>query len=123
MMFFEKVGGKFVEETPDRVVLRTPVTEEMLQPDGIIHGGMSAYLAETVGSQAARINVGEGCCVGLELSSSHLLPVLCGDVVESVATPVRKGGRVQVWKVEQYRMSDGALFNVSQMTMYRKSRS
>ena len=53
MMFFERIGGRFVEKEKGRVVMVTPVVEEMLQPQGILHGGMSAYLAESVASALA----------------------------------------------------------------------
>ncbi|MDO5042057.1 MAG: PaaI family thioesterase [Slackia sp.] len=122
MMFFERIGGRFVEREDGRVVMLTPVVEEMLQPQGILHGGMSAYLAESVASEAANfsLDMEKEHIVGLDLTSTHLLPVALGDSIRSVATPVRQGGRVQVWKIEQYRESDGALFNVSQLTTYTK---
>ena len=60
--------------------------------------------------------------LGVEVSSTHLLPVKAGDTVKTVATPIRAGGRISQWKVEQYRESDGELFNVSQMTMYGKKK-
>ena len=60
--------------------------------------------------------------MGVEVSSTHLLPVKAGDTVKTVATPIRAGGRISQWKVEQYRESDGELFNVSQMTMYGKKK-
>lgn len=122
MMFFERVGGRFIERTEERVVLLTPVVEEMLQPQGILHGGVSAYLAESAASEAGNFSLDpeKEHVVGLDLTSTHLLPVFVGDTVRSVATPVRRGGRIQVWKVEQYRESDGALFNVSQLTTYVK---
>ena len=60
--------------------------------------------------------------LGVEVSSTHLLPVKAGDTVKSVATPIRAGGRISQWKVEQFRLSDGELFNVSQMTMYGKKK-
>ena len=103
-------------------MLLTPVVEEMLQPQGILHGGMSAYLAESVASEAGNLGLDreKEHVVGLDLTSTHLLPVALGDTIRSVATPVRRGGRVQVWKVEQYRESDGELFNVSQLTTYTK---
>ena len=44
-------------------------------------------------------------------------------MIKTVANPVRLGGRVQVWKVEQFRESDGAMFNVSQVSMYVKKRA
>lgn len=121
-MFFERVGGRFIERTEERVVLLTPVVEEMLQPQGILHGGVSAYLAESAASEAGNFSLDpeKEHVVGLDLTSTHLLPVFVGDTVRSVATPVRRGGRIQVWKVEQYRESDGALFNVSQLTTYVK---
>ncbi len=122
MMFFERIGGRFVEREENRVVLLAPVVEEMLQPQGILHGGMSAYLAESVASEAGNLGLDreKEHVVGLDLTSTHLLPVALGDTIRSVATPVRRGGRVQVWKVEQYRESDGELFNVSQLTTYTK---
>ncbi|MEF9926101.1 MAG: hotdog domain-containing protein, partial [Raoultibacter sp.] len=58
--------------------------------------------------------------VGLDLTTTHLLPVFEGDTIETVATPIRNGGRVRVWKIEQFRLSDGEKFNVSQITMYMK---
>lgn len=122
MMFFERIGGRFVEKEKGRVVMVTPVVKEMLQPQGILHGGMSAYLAESVASEAANLAL-EGAAdyiVGLDLTSTHLLPVALGDTIRSVATSVRQGGRIQVWKIEQYRESDGELFNVSQLTTYAK---
>lgn len=122
MMFFERIGGRFVEKGKGRVVMVTPVVEEMLQPQGILHGGMSAYLAESVASEAANLALGGTAdyIVGLDLTSTHLLPVALGDTIRSVATSVRQGGRIQVWKIEQYRESDGELFNVSQLTTYAK---
>ena len=122
MMFFERIGGRFVEKEKGRVVMVTPVVEEMLQPQGILHGGMSAYLAESVASEAANLAL-EGAAdyiVGRDLTSTHLLPVALGDTIRSGATSVRQGGRIQVWKIEQYRESDGELFNVSQLTTYAK---
>ena len=120
-MFYERIGAKFVEIDEDHAVLLTPVVDDMLQPDGILHGGMSAYLAESTANNAAKYKAPEGVrVVGLELTSTHLLPVELGDTIRSVATPVRRGGTIQVWKVEQYRESDGQLFNVSQLTTYTK---
>lgn len=122
MLMFERLGSEFTEFTPERVVMRTPVCAEMLQPDGILHGGISAYLAETAANHAAQqgVDLEQYCVVGLDLVSTHLLPVMEGDVIESVVTPARRGGKIQVWKVEQHRASDGELFNVSQLTTYTK---
>ena len=125
MALSDILGIKLIESTPERYVTEMLVTEDMLQPHGVLHGGISAALAENAASQ---------CCtdhydsekmffLGVEVSSTHLLPVRAGDTVKTVATPIRAGGRISQWKVEQFRLSDGELFNVSQMTMYGKRRS
>lgn len=113
---------EIVEDTPERYVMHTLVTADMLQRHGVIHGGISAYLAEHAASEciSAHTDPSVSHALGLELTTTHLLPVLEGDTIETVATPVRDGGRVRVWKVEQFRMSDGQMFNTSQMTMYMK---
>lgn len=111
---------KEIENTPDKCVTHMVVTKDMLQPHGVLHGGISAALAENAASECCtrHSDINKVHFLGLEVSSTHLLPVFEGDTVETVATPVRKGGRIQYWKIEQFRLSDGALFNVSQMTMY-----
>lgn len=113
---------EIVEDNPERYVMHTPVTADMLQRHGVIHGGISAYLAEHAASEciSAHTDPAVSHALGLELTTTHLLPVFEGDTIETVATPVRDGGRVRVWKVEQFRMSDGQMFNTSQMTMYMK---
>ena len=58
--------------------------------------------------------------MGLNLESTHLLPVHLGDTIETRARLVHGGGRTQVWAVEQARLSDGEVFNVSQLTVYIK---
>ena len=116
------LGIEVVESTPQRYVTRMLVTEDMLQPHGVLHGGISAALAENAASECCTVNYGDENTyfLGIEVSSTHLLPVLPGDTVETVASLIRMGGRVSYWKIEQFRASDGEMFNVSQMTMYRK---
>ncbi len=122
MHMLDFIGMKRVGMTEEGYVLETPVTRSILQADGILHGGVSAMLAEEAASRGARAFTDAEVCapVGLDLTSTHLLPVEVGDTIRTVATPVRQGGRVQVWKVEQFRTSDRALFNVSQLTVYVK---
>ncbi|MEG2356635.1 MAG: PaaI family thioesterase [Clostridia bacterium] len=122
MKLCDMLGVQVVESAADRHVLHTPVTEAMLQPQGILHGGISAYLAEHAASEgvSAYCDAATQQGVGLDLTTTHLLPVFEGDTIETVATPIRNGGRVRVWKIEQFRLSDGEKFNVSQITMYMK---
>jgi 1,4-dihydroxy-2-naphthoyl-CoA hydrolase len=88
-----------VEATPDRVVLRLPVTWKTHQPYGVLHGGVSALLAETAASFGGAVSVPPGqSVVGIELNASHLRPMTDG-ILTAVATPIRKGRTVQVWDV------------------------
>ena len=111
-----------VESTPERYVTHMLVTKEMLQPHGVLHGGISAALAENAASEVntEHSDINEINWMGVEVTSKHLLPVFEGDTVETVAEPLQLGGRIRQWEVKQYRLSDGKLFNVSQMIMYGK---
>lgn len=124
MALSDLLGIELVESTPEKYVTRMLVTENMLQPHGVLHGGISAALAENAASQCCtdHYDSDKMFFLGVEVSSTHLLPVKAGDTVKTVATPIRAGGRISQWKVEQYRESDGELFNVSQMTMYGKKK-
>lgn len=124
MALSDLLGIELVESTPEKYVTRMLVTENMLQPHGVLHGGISAALAENAASQCCTDHYDNDKMIflGVEVSSTHLLPVKVGDTVKTVATPIRAGGRISQWKVEQYRESDGELFNVSQMTMYGKKK-
>ena len=124
MALSDLLGIETVESAPDKYVTRMLVTENMLQPHGVLHGGISAALAENAASQCCtdHYDSDKMFFLGVEVSSTHLLPVKAGDTVKTIATPIRAGGRISQWKVEQYRESDGELFNVSQMTMYGKKR-
>ena len=124
MALSDLLGIELVESTPDKYVTRMLVTENMLQPHGVLHGGISAAWAENPASQCCTDHYDNAKMffLGVEDSSTHLLPVKAGDTVKTVAMPIRAGGRISQWKVEQYRESDGDLFNVSQMTMYGKKK-
>lgn len=94
------LGIHVVEATPERVILSMEVTPDHHQPFGIMHGGVSALLAEGAASVGGVMSAGEGqAVVGTELNISHLRPVRSG-VVTATATPVRKGRTVHVWSIE-----------------------
>jgi len=94
------LGIETEEVSPERVVLRLDVTPDVHQPFGILHGGVSALLAEGAASIGGVVSVPEGyVVVGTELNCSHLRPVRSG-VIRAIATPIRKGRTVQVWAVE-----------------------
>ncbi len=94
------LGVRTLEATADRVVLALDVTPRVHQPFGIMHGGVSALLAEGAASLGGVLNVdGAHAVVGTELNISHLRPIRSG-VVTATATPIRKGRTVQVWAIE-----------------------
>lgn len=94
------LGIETVEAGPDRVVLRVPVDERVHQPYGILHGGVSALMAETAASFGGALAAAPGHhVVGIELNCSHLRPMRDG-ILTAVATPIRVGRTVQVWNVD-----------------------
>lgn len=87
------------EAGPDRVVMAVPVTWKVHQPFGVLHGGVSALIAESAASYGGALSVPAGkSVVGVELNASHLRSMRVGTLV-AVATPVRKGRTIQVWEV------------------------
>lgn len=88
-----------LEAGPERVVLRIPVDWRAHQPHGILHGGVSALLAESAASYGAALAAGPGRkVVGIELNASHLRALRDGHLTAE-ATPVRVGRTVQVWHI------------------------
>lgn len=95
----ELLGVEVVEATPEKVVLRLPVTWKVHQPYGILHGGVSALLAESAASFGGALAAGpDRKVVGIELNASHLRSVRDGHLT-AVATPIRVGRTVQVWAI------------------------
>jgi 1,4-dihydroxy-2-naphthoyl-CoA hydrolase len=93
-----------------------PVTEVHLQPFGLLHGGVSVVLAETLGSIACALTLPmDKHCVGLEINANHLAAVLPGQTVTAACRPFHTGRTTQVWQTE-IRRADGRLACVSRLT-------
>jgi 1,4-dihydroxy-2-naphthoyl-CoA hydrolase len=94
-----------------------PVDHRTVQTMGILHGGASVVLAETVGSMAANLCVDAKtqACVGQEINANHLRPVASG-LVTATARPVHLGSRSQVWQIE-IRDERERLVCISRLTM------
>lgn len=94
------LGIEFVEHTRERVVATMPVAPRVHQPFGLLHGGASVALAETVASTGAWLNCDQSRehVVGLEINANHLRAKRDG-VVTATATPIHVGRRTQVWDV------------------------
>jgi uncharacterized protein (TIGR00369 family) len=94
------LGVRLVEATPDKVVLSLEVGPKVLQVYGILHGGVSALLAEGAASFGGALNVEpDQIVVGTELNCSHLRSMSSGTLT-ATATPIRTGRRVQVWGID-----------------------
>ncbi|MEO7458196.1 MAG: hotdog fold thioesterase [Gemmatimonadaceae bacterium] len=94
------LGIEIIELTPERVVATMPVDARTQQPFGILHGGASIALAETVASVGALANVDREkfMAVGQEINGNHIRGVSSGTVT-ATATPVHLGRTSQVWTI------------------------
>jgi 1,4-dihydroxy-2-naphthoyl-CoA hydrolase len=113
----EWLGIRFSEIGPDYLRATMPVDKRTHQPMGILHGGASVALAETVASTAANLCVDteRWVCLGQEINANHLRPVGSG-IVTATARPFHRGSRSQVWQIE-IRDERERLVCVSRITM------
>ena len=94
------LGVEYLEMKPGRLVARMPVERRVHQPFGLLHGGASVVLAETLASMGAWLNIDQGrqSAVGLEINANHLRGVRDGHVT-GVATPIHLGRSTHVWDI------------------------
>ncbi|MDH5833364.1 hotdog fold thioesterase [Luteimonas kalidii] len=112
----EPLGIAFTEIGPDYLRATMPVDARTHQPDGLLHGGASVLLAETLGSSAGGLCAPEGHgVVGIEINANHLRGVRSG-LVTGTARPLHVGRSTQVWEI---RIEDaaGRLVCVSRLTL------
>lgn len=111
------LGVEFTEIGEDFITARMPVTEKTRQPIGIMHGGASCFLAETVGSTAANfcVDQSKSYCVGLEINTNHIRSIREGFVF-GTAKPFHLGRTTQVWSIEIVNES-GKLISINRLTM------
>lgn len=117
----ERMGMEFLEIGAQRTVARMPVAGNT-QPYGLLHGGASAALAETVGSVAAALHAGPGrIAVGVDLSATHHRAVREGSVT-GVATPLSLGRSVASYEVV-VRDEEGARVCTARLTCVLRDRA
>jgi 1,4-dihydroxy-2-naphthoyl-CoA hydrolase len=110
------LGIEFLEVGDDFIRARVPVDARTRQPYGILHGGVSVVLAETLGSCGAAFSVPEGIrAVGLDINANHLRSATTGWVT-GTARPVHVGRSTQVWQMELVN-EQGQLTCVSRITI------
>jgi 1,4-dihydroxy-2-naphthoyl-CoA hydrolase len=111
------IGIEFIEMGDDYLTARMPVDERTIQPMGILHGGASVVLAETLGSVAAFLceDAEKKHCVGLEINANHIRSVRSG-FVYGVARPLHLGGSTQLWEIKISDEND-RLVCISRLTL------
>ena len=99
----EHLGMLFTELGADYLKATMPVDHRTQQPYGLLHGGASVALAETLGSVGAALVVDhqQFICVGQEINANHLRSVRSG-LVTGIAKPVHIGASSQVWEIRIY---------------------
>ncbi len=112
----EHLGLEFLEMGDDFISARIPVDARTIQPYGLLHGGVSVVLAETLGSCGAACAVPSGYrTVGLDINANHIKGASSGWVT-GITRPVHIGRTTHVWAIE-LRNDAGELTCVSRITM------
>lgn len=114
----ELVGIEFTEIGDNYLKGRMPVDHRTHQPYGIMHGGASCVLAETLASIAANYCVDQTkeYCVGLDINTSHVRMIKSG-FVYGTATPVHLGKTTQIWEVRIVNEQD-QLISITRLTLF-----
>jgi 1,4-dihydroxy-2-naphthoyl-CoA hydrolase len=101
--FDEVIGLTYLEATPDRTRAQVTITDKLLQPHGIVHGGVYCAIVESVASVSAAVwleSTGGGSkVVGVNNNTDFLRAITAG-VVTAVSTPIHRGRRQQLWLID-----------------------
>jgi uncharacterized protein (TIGR00369 family) len=111
------LGIEFISIKKDELIAKMPVDERTKQPFGLLHGGSSVALAETLASIGGWLNADENQpnVVGLEINANHLRATREG-FVTGTAVPIHRGRRTQVWEIKLAN-DDGKLTCISRCTV------
>jgi 1,4-dihydroxy-2-naphthoyl-CoA hydrolase len=113
----EHIGIEFTAIGPDFLEAKMPVDKRTHQPFGLLHGGASVALAETLGSMAAHccVDIEKQFCVGLDINANHVRGVKSG-FVKGVTKALHIGKKTQVWEIRITNENDD-LVCISRITM------
>ncbi len=113
----EHLGIVFTDIQEDSLTATMPVDKRTLQPYGLLHGGASVALAETLGSVAAHLSVDSDryLTVGLEINANHIKSARSG-IVTGTARPIHIGRSTHVWSIDIVN-EEGQLVCTSRITM------
>lgn len=110
------LGIHFVEIGDDFLKAELAFAQHLTQPMGLMHGGVSCVLAETVGSAAGNccVDFSTHYCLGLDINTNHIYPVK-GGILSATARPYHLGKLSQVWSIEIYNQEH--LISISRLTL------
>lgn len=113
----EHLGIEWMELGDEFIKARMPVDHRTKQPYGLLHGGASVALAETLGSVGAALSVDPSryIAVGMEINANHIRSVRDGYVI-GTTRPVHRGGTTQVWEI-RIEDENGKLVCISRLTV------
>ena len=99
-----------------------PVNEKVYQPDGILHGGATVALAETVGSAAVAVLTKNSNLTirGIEINANHIKSVKKGNVI-ATAKPIHLGKTIQLWEIRTVD-EENQLISISKLTTYTRQK-
>ena len=114
----ETLEIEFIDIGEDFIIAKMPVTSKVLQPDGVLHGGATAALAESVGSAASYFSIDKDKQIvrGMVISCNHLKGVTEG-FVYGKATPIHKGRTTQLWEIKVTDDNDNLISHCKLSTM------
>jgi 1,4-dihydroxy-2-naphthoyl-CoA hydrolase len=114
----DAIGLQFIKLHRTEMIAEMPVNDNTIQPFGILHGGASVALAETLASVGAWLNLRDNSktAVGLEINANHIKAVRKGQRVIGVAKPIHRGAQTQVWET-RIETESGKLVCISRCTL------
>lgn len=112
----ETLEIEFIDVTEDTLVAKMPVTSRVHQPDGVLHGGASVALAESIGSAAAFVFMDDKdiSIRGIEISANHVKGIRDG-FVYAKAKVIHKGRTIQLWQI-RIENEGGELISLVKLT-------
>ena len=113
---------KFTDVGNDFLTASMPVNENVYQPDGILHGGATVALAETVGSAAVAVLTKNPNLTirGIEINANHIKSVKKGNVI-ATARPIHLGKTIQLWEIRTVD-EQNQLISISKLTTYTREK-
>ena len=113
---------KFTDVGDDFLTATMPVNEKVYQPDGILHGGATVALAETVGSAAVAVLTKNSNLTirGIEINANHIKSVKKGSVI-ATAKPIHLGKTIQLWEIRTVD-EENKLISISKLTTYTRQK-